>query len=492
MLLGLFFWAAAGWGTRCPAADAPSNGDRCARIVQAEVVAIDQCLIYNRYGTALPNGMIYALRRDVISNAEPAQTELQPGAVILRVGKRPRPIVLRVNEGDCLEIRFTNLLAKDNPGSANPSFLKTRVASVHVQGLEVVDSLSDDGSWVGKNQTQASLVQPGDTFSYRLFARKEGIYYLFSQGVDFGNPSQLSSGLFGMVIVEPKGSAWYRSQVTRQELVDSQVKGAWGPHGHPVINYDAADAQGTPILKMLKPKPALGKGKIPAFELCHSDLTAIIAGPDEPGEDRWLFRHPEHRPDDNPLYPRSWEPFREFAIIYHDLIGLKLTAPFNFGSTLLNTTLGGGNEAFAINYGSVGISTEIWSNRMQVGPGVGCARRQVRGVLPQLLDGWRPRPHRGYPRKRSQAWRRAGDQARPDGWGQTQGAAGLPAVGSDGSESASARPQGDGRLLSGRSIERLSQLPERPREVPGDARRREYPARPSPARAPVAAHAGRQ
>ena len=30
--------------------------------------------------------------------------------------------------------------------------------------------------------------------------------------------------------------------------------------------------------------------------------------------------------------------------------------------------MGGGNEAFAINYGSVGISTEIWANRMQVGP----------------------------------------------------------------------------------------------------------------------------
>ena len=74
MLLGLFLWAGAGWGTRCPAADAPSNADRCARIVQAEVVAIDQCVIYNRYGTALPNGMIYALRRDVVSNDGPAKT----------------------------------------------------------------------------------------------------------------------------------------------------------------------------------------------------------------------------------------------------------------------------------------------------------------------------------------------------------------------------------------------------------------------------------
>ncbi len=286
--------------------------------------------------------------------------------MVLRDRKRPRPIVLRANEGDCLEINFTNLLANANPNNANPSFLKTRVASLHVQGLEDVDTLGDDGSWVGKNDTKASLVLPGQSWTYRLFARKEGVYYLFSQGVDFGNPSQLSNGLFGMVIVEPKGSTWYRSQVTHAELAAAQAKGVWGPHGHPVIDYDALDASGTPVLKMLKQMPSAGKLKVPAYELCRSDLTAIIAGPDEPGEDRWLFRHPGHTPDDNPVYPRSWEPFREFAIIYHDLIGLPLASPFNFGT--LKGTMGNGNEAFAINYGSVAIGTEIWSNRMSVGP----------------------------------------------------------------------------------------------------------------------------
>jgi hypothetical protein len=367
MILGLLV---AGTGTdpaRC--AEPPSNAEKCARIVQADVVALDQCVIYNRFGTVLPSGMIYALRRDVVTSDVPAKNaqELKPGEVMLREGKRPRPIVLRVNEGDCLEIHFTNLLAATNVGGANKSFLKTRVASVHVQGLEVVDSLQDDGSWVGKNDTAASLVPPGQSLTYRLFARKEGVYYLFSQGVDLGTPTtQVSNGLFGMVIVEPRGSSWYRSQVTQRELADAQVRGVWGAHGHPVIDYEAVDAHGIPILKMLKSKPSLGKGKLPAFELCRSDLTAIIAGPDEPGEDRWLFRHPGHSLDDNPLYPRSWEPFREFAIIYHDLIGLPLSAPFDYGT--LKGTMANGNEVFAINYGSVAIGTEIWANRMNVGP----------------------------------------------------------------------------------------------------------------------------
>ena len=195
------------------------------------------------------------------------------------------------------------------------------------------------------------------------------MYYLFSQGVDIGAPSQVANGLFGMVIVEPRGSSWYRSQVARKDLADAQARGVWGAHGHPVVDYDAVDAQGTPMLKMLKPRPSLGKGKLPAFELCRSDLTAIIAGPDEPGEDRWLFRHPGHSLDDNPLYPRSWEPFREFAIMYHDLAGVS--PPFQFAATATDpfaTTMKNGNEAFAINFGSVGIGTEIWANRMNVGP----------------------------------------------------------------------------------------------------------------------------
>jgi hypothetical protein len=369
LILGLLVaasWTSPGW-TSGPR----SNGETCARIVRADVVALDQCLTYNRFGTVLPTGMIYALRHDVIAVDDSAKTgqELKPGEVMLREGKRPRPIVLRVNEGDCLEINFTNLLAATNVGNSNTAFLKTRVASVHVQGLEVVDSLGDDGSWVGANSTQASLVPPGQSQIYRLFARKEGVYYLFSQGVDIGTITQVGNGLFGMVIVEPRGSSWYRSQVTQKDLADAQARGVWGAHGHPVIDYDAVDGHGMPILKMVKPKPSLGKGKLPAFELCRSDLTAIIAGPDEPGEDRWLFRHPGHSLDDNPLYPRSWQPFREFAIIYHDLPAVS--AAFQFAPTATDPfvfTMKNGNEAFAINYGSVAIGTEIWANRMNVGP----------------------------------------------------------------------------------------------------------------------------
>src|SRR5215467_15939010 len=81
----------------------------------ATVVALDQPFMYNRLGTAEPQGMIFALERDVVPMSGPANGQLQAGNVKLRDDKRPRPIVLRVNVGACLQIHFRNLLDPDLP-----------------------------------------------------------------------------------------------------------------------------------------------------------------------------------------------------------------------------------------------------------------------------------------------------------------------------------------------------------------------------------------
>jgi len=103
----------------------PSNSKRAGppefqRTIIAEVVALDQVYMYNRLGSAVQDGMIYALRRDVVDkDGNPLPPDLTAeqlknlaGAVRLRPDKRPRPLVLRANVGDCLEIRFTNLFAE--------------------------------------------------------------------------------------------------------------------------------------------------------------------------------------------------------------------------------------------------------------------------------------------------------------------------------------------------------------------------------------------
>ena len=93
--------------------------------------------------------------------------------------------------------------------------VKTVKASVHVQGLEVIDKLDDDGSgWVVTTMAwlpaTTPLVEcsPNESRIYRLFARRGSLTF-FSQGAPFGGSNQIINGLFGMVIVEPKGSTWY-------------------------------------------------------------------------------------------------------------------------------------------------------------------------------------------------------------------------------------------------------------------------------------------
>src|SRR5688500_15097496 len=123
----------------------------CSRTIKAEVVALDQAMMFNRLGAMNPHGMMYALKQDVV--AVDAAKGLVAGNVRLRSDKRPRPIVLRMNSGDCLRITFTNLLSHA-PLKNQPA---TRNAGIHVIGMEPLN-IGSDGSNVGNNPP--SLIPP--------------------------------------------------------------------------------------------------------------------------------------------------------------------------------------------------------------------------------------------------------------------------------------------------------------------------------------------
>src|SRR3712207_2938704 len=121
-----------------------------------------------------------------------------------------------MNVGDCLTVKFQNLLS---PSPANDNQPATRSASVHVNGLQLVNNILDDGSNVGQNPS--SLVAPGGTATYTFYAEREGNHLMYSTAATTGGEGDggsLSMGLFGSVNVEPKGAEYYRSQVTAQEL----------------------------------------------------------------------------------------------------------------------------------------------------------------------------------------------------------------------------------------------------------------------------------
>ena len=358
-----------------------SAAEGCTRTLTADVVALDQVFFYNRLGAVNPGGMIYALRRDVVDGAGTPLTAggiASPGKVRLRDDKRPRPLVLRMNVGECLTIRFQNLLAPSPADAEQPA---TRTASIHVAGMQLVNGITDDGSNVGTNPS--SLVAPGGGAKYTIRADREGGYLMYSGAAQTGgegNGGSLAMGLFGAVNVQPAGGEYYRSQLTAVEM-RLATKGVT-PAGQPILNYDAtypfqepwlsADKAGMPILNMVQ-----------AGQIVHSDLNAIITGPNRGNFPAGTYPPNRVNAPNTPAFagaqalgakpdrPRE-EPFREFSVIFHDEIFAIQFRDDLYEDAVLGHTLHSVRDGFAINYGTGGVGSEILANRFGVGPMADC------------------------------------------------------------------------------------------------------------------------
>jgi hypothetical protein len=334
----------------------------CEAIIKADVVALDQAFQVNRLGTTRTDGEIYALRADVVSSDPATAGKLLPGRVMLRPDKRPRPMTLRVNAGSCLEITFTNLLDPQQKDAMQPV---TRNASIHVTGLQLVDNIASDGNWVGQNPRGpagqfSGIVAPGNTIVYRLYAQEEGASLLYSSAAQYNNfnEMQLSTGLFGVVNVEPRGAEWYRSQVSQADL-QLATRGKL-PDGHPKLDYEALfpaghPRAGTPILRMTDAKN----------NIIHTDLTATITGPNRgllPGG-----------PGSNLMLPARNLPFREVSVVYHESQDVVQAFPYFMSAKNSQAPrIDAGADSFAINYGIGGIAPEVLANRIGVGPAADC------------------------------------------------------------------------------------------------------------------------
>jgi hypothetical protein len=338
--------------------------DNCTNTITAKVVALDQPFFLNRLGAMMPEGMVYALERDVDRVTTCPQGQWCPRAR-LKPEKRPRPIVLRVNVGDCLSIYFTNLLADSvapfhGIQGVQPA---TRWAGIHVAGMQMVKTIDDDSSNVGVNAN--SLAAPGQSKTYLLRAIAEGTFLINSEGAAWGgldqpnDGAQVTAGLFGAVNVEPARSVWLRSQITHDEMLKavdvSKGNNGFSPTGQPFLDFKS------PVLQILGPNN----------EIVSSDLTAVIAGP---APDYLFPDSGDPNTSEVPYEPRRREPFREFTIEYHELNDSQQAFPiFDYQAASLTATLQSAGDAFAINYGSGGIGAEILANRFGLGPMNSCA-----------------------------------------------------------------------------------------------------------------------
>jgi hypothetical protein len=377
------------------AAPAAAAMQQCTRTVKADVVAIPKAIMLNRLGASIPNAWVFALRADTTGTGNNIQ---------LRAGKRPRPIVLRANVGDCLQISFTNAIPADGfkefPVGANPptsAAVGTKEISLHIQGQEWTTGSQDDASFVGKNSSSLATApapptppapMPPQTQTYKLFVKNEGTFLLYTMGDATAEPTgQISRGLFGALNVQPKGAEWYRSQITQQELDWATKKSNGNPvrttDGQPVIDYNAkypvnaARPAGTYILKMLDD----------SNNLLYSDLTAVITGPKAgrfPGTTGVNNPEPPCNSANNgagandpifcanPAAPDRKQPYREVTIIYHEVGQIATQAFPVFTDPQMASTVNAGFDGFAINYGTGGIGAEVYANRIGVGPMGGC------------------------------------------------------------------------------------------------------------------------
>jgi hypothetical protein len=356
-----------------PAPTAINNGKRESATVLANVVALEQPLLYNRFGSHNPHGMIYALARDVVvrpgRDGSPA-----PGSARLRADKRPRPLVLRMNVGDTLEIRFLNLLPgggnRSGPGDcagaisggeggeASADWPRTACAGISVVGLPVPRPGTDGGGSASGTRPvrfefgrdpagepdghppeapplaeaavrcehpqegdatarQGLLAQrPGECRVYRFTAERPGAHLMLSHAAPAGGQGDggsLPHGLFGAVAVERLGSRWYRSQVDAETFgAAREAAGArQRPSGAPApfLDYEA-ERNDVPLLNMArKPKDA-ADGK--TLEIVHGDLNAIVYCPLDERKRRPGARQ-EGTPPALPPWHCASEPMRKAA-----------------------------------------------------------------------------------------------------------------------------------------------------------------------------------
>lgn len=349
--------------------------------IYAEVVALDQVICYNRFGSHNPYGMMYALKSDVI--ADDGGSELRAGHVHLRPGLRPRPLVLRLNPGDTLHVHFTNLihpdaakrysdidsLSSECPEWSNYNKLadqknlpsipsktaavgaktddnapKTRTASMIVAGLTSIRDPKNP-----EQSTGLTPVDPDQSTDYYWQADQEGAHLLFSHGAPAGGEGDggsLVHGLFGAVIVEPRGSRWYRSAVDAERL--DQATLSKDEKQNRTIDYEAVH-EGSPVLNLLR------EGGPEDYELIGSPLNAIIVGDGKAPE---LAQ-------------------REFTVIFHDELKTRYAKPFavlDTGNKLnpLSKQVAGIRDGFAVNYGASGVGTILLANRLGIGPAKSC------------------------------------------------------------------------------------------------------------------------
>lgn len=172
------------------------------------VVTVNVEITLNRFLDYDPNGRMYVLENDLENvqreesqNRDARAGDAEPAVSLGLQGDSIQPLILRINQGECLRVVLRNAL-------------KDESASFHLHGSGLY--LADSGAPATASNRDAS-VGPGSSVVYEWridHDEPEGTHYFHSHA---DARFQTGHGLFGAVIVEPAGSTYF-DPLTGDEL----------------------------------------------------------------------------------------------------------------------------------------------------------------------------------------------------------------------------------------------------------------------------------
>lgn len=161
------------------------------------VVLIQMPIIYNDQGWHDPEGRLYVLAEDEED--------------VLAGRKKPEPLVIRANAGECIRFKYTNKLPETLGGNAFQLVNRTYEAGMHVHFVKF-DPLVADGANVGWNYDSGVL--PGETIEYQWFADVE-LKATFWHDHLFANEHQ-QHGVFAGINIQARGSEFLDSHTGKE------------------------------------------------------------------------------------------------------------------------------------------------------------------------------------------------------------------------------------------------------------------------------------
>ena len=179
----------------------PPCPGRDAVIRKYEVAAIQSDIPYNCHGDHDPDGLMFIPLEDLDRS--------------MQENYQPKPLILRANAGDWIEITLHNLFDPEQPVPYF-DYPKVPLDREHKPSMRVslnpqylnYDPVCDSGINVGYNNREQT-VGVGESKKYLWFADKEYGACIIQSFGDMRNHRY--HGLFGAILIEPPGSKWYQN-----------------------------------------------------------------------------------------------------------------------------------------------------------------------------------------------------------------------------------------------------------------------------------------